>query len=71
MGGHKQNTYLGLRANTVAAINPDVLGHIAPFLVKTHIFHELGSMSALKEPLEFWESFKLTFSVLEMVVDSA
>ena len=71
MGGKKQNTYLGLRADTVAAINPDVLRHIIAFLVKIHILHELGSMSALKELLEFWKSFKLTFSVLEMVVDSA
>ena len=71
MGGSKQNTYLGLRANTVGAINPDVLGHAVTLLVKTHVLHELETKSARGKLVIKWKSFELTFSVLEMVVDSA
>lgn len=67
----KQNTYLGLGANTVCAINPDVLGHARALLVEIHVLHELEFQVSNGLKVESWESFELTFSVLEMVVDSA
>lgn len=46
-GGSEQNTDLGFRANTVLAIDPNVLGHAVALLIKIHVFQELESKSAM------------------------
>ena len=46
-GGNEQNTYLGFRANTILAIDPDVLGHAVALLVEIHVLHELESKSTM------------------------
>ena len=46
-GGNERNTDLGFRANTVLAIDPNVLGHAVALLFEIHVFHELESRSAM------------------------
>jgi len=65
----RNKTYLCFRADTVTTVDPDVLGHAITFLVEIHVLHELDWISAMEWQIK--GARRLTFSVLEIVVDSA
>lgn len=66
-------TNLGLGANPVCAIDPDVFRHHGAFLVELQEFEELGrgGVRHVALAVEISGRVQLTLSVLEMVVDSA